>query len=308
MNSTWLLGLGLAAIFVSIVLALGTIGVFTTERQAVERTLAALSQTGGLEAGAPNSAPFADRVLDPLFARLTALGRRFTPSGFADKTQQRLDRAGNPEAWSIDRLLAFKAIGLLGLALFGFVIFDKRGFAVGLLVAMLGAAAGYVLPDILLHNLGLKRQHAIEVELADALDLLTIAVEAGLGFDAALAHVARNTEGPLAEELVRLLSEIQIGKSRAEAFQGLLDRTDVAELRAFVSTLVQADAFGIPIADVLRTQSSEMRTRRQQLAEETAQKVPVKIMFPLVLFILPALFVFILGPGVISTLKAFNVI
>ncbi len=133
--------------------------------------------------------------------------------------------------------------------------------------------------------------------LPDSMDLLTISVEAGLGFDAALSQVSRNTDGPLAGEYFRVLQEMQIGKSRAEAFRALADRTTVPELRQFVSSLVQADQFGIPIARVLREQSQELRVKRRQVAEEKAQKVPVKIMVPLVLFIFPVLFIVILGPA-----------
>ena len=129
------------------------------------------------------------------------------------------------------------------------------------------------------------------------MDLLTISVEAGLGFDAALSQVAKNTEGPLAGEFFRVLQEMQIGKTRAEAFRALAERTTVPELRAFVSSLVQADQFGIPIAKVLREQSKELRVKRRQVAEEKAQKVPVKIMVPLVLFIFPVIFIVILGPA-----------
>ncbi len=137
--------------------------------------------------------------------------------------------------------------------------------------------------------------------LPDALDLLTISVEAGLGFDAALAQVARNTEGPLAEELARVLQEMQIGLGRSRALRALGERTTLQDIRSFTSAMVQADAFGIPIGQVLRVQSQEIRVKRRQRAEEQAQKVPVKIMIPLVLFILPCLFIAVIGPAVIGT-------
>ena len=143
-------------------------------------------------------------------------------------------------------------------------------------------------------------------ELPDALDLLTISVEAGLAFDAALSQVARNTDGPLAEEFFRVLQEMQIGLGRAEAMRALGERTDLPELRGFVSAMVQADSFGIPIASVLRVQASQMRIKRSQRAEELAQKVPVKILFPLIFCILPALFIVILGPAAITILHSFG--
>ena len=140
----------------------------------------------------------------------------------------------------------------------------------------------------------------------DTLDLLTISVEAGLAFDSALSQVARNTTGPLAEEFFRVLQEMQIGLGRADAMRALGDRTDLPELRGFITSMVQADSFGIPIAHVLRVQAREMRVKRSQRAEELAQKVPVKILFPLSFCILPALFVVILGPAVIQIFTSFN--
>jgi len=171
--------------------------------------------------------------------------------------------------------------------------------SVGLLIvaAALAGAAGFFLPDVLLYNAGVKRQEKLQRALPDALDMLTVCVEAGLGFDAALAQVARNTTGPLAAEFSRVLQEMQIGKSRSQALRSLTDRTTVPELRSFVSALVQAGELGITIADVLREQAREMRLRRRQRAEEKAQKVPVKILFPLLLCIFPALFIIIIGPA-----------
>ena len=144
------------------------------------------------------------------------------------------------------------------------------------------------------------------LQLPDALDLLTISVEAGLGFDAALAQVARNTEGPLADEFFRVLQEMQIGLGRAEAFRALTERTNVPDLRNFVTAMIQADVFGIPVANVLRVQAKEMRIKRLQRAEEKAQKVPVKILFPLIFFILPCLFIIVMGPGAIAMIGSFS--
>jgi tight adherence protein C len=143
-------------------------------------------------------------------------------------------------------------------------------------------------------------------ELPDSLDLLTISVEAGLGFNAAVAQVARNTEGPLSEELSRVIQEMQIGLSRSQALRALAERTPLPELKEFVTAMVQADEFGIPIGKVLRVQSVEMRIKRRQRAEELAQKVPVKILMPLIFFILPTLFIVVMGPGVIAIMGSFE--
>jgi tight adherence protein C len=143
-------------------------------------------------------------------------------------------------------------------------------------------------------------------ELPDALDLLSITVEAGLAFDAALSQVARNTTGPLADEFFRVLQEMQIGLGRTEALRALGDRANLPELRGFVTAMVQADAFGVPIANVLKVQARELRIKRSQRAEEQAQKVPVKILFPLIFCILPTLFVIVIGPAAISIIRNFK--
>ena len=223
--------------------------------------------------------------------------------------QRRLDVAGNPPGWTPDRVLATKALCLVILGAIG-ALFAFRHPALLVLTGGVGAAAGFFLPDVWLYNLGLKRQQRLAISLPEGLDLLTICVEAGLGFDAALAQVARNLRGPLASEFARVLQEMQIGKSRAEAMRALADRTNVPELRVFVSALTQSAELGIPVANVLREQAKEMRVRRRQRAEAQAQKVPVKITFPLIGCLMPALFVLVLGAGIIelahSLLHAFK--
>lgn len=235
---------------------------------------------------------------------LRQIAVRMSPAGVGATLQRKLDLAGNPPTWTPDRVLAAKGFGLLLGAGLGVLL----GFrSVGWLVLCLGVGAvfGFLLPDLLLQNAGQKRQTLIRKALPDALDMLTVCVEAGLGFDAALAQVARNTRGPLAQECARVLQEMQIGKSRNQALRALTDRTTVPELRAFVSALVQAGELGVPIAQVLREQAREMRVRRRQRAEEQAQKVPVKILFPLIFCLFPAMFVVIIGPGAISIMKVF---
>ncbi|WP_439663371.1 type II secretion system F family protein [Lentzea sp. HUAS TT2] len=238
-----------------------------------------------------------DAVVSPSWLRSIAV--RLSPAGVAAGLQRRLDLAGNPARWTPDRVLAAKGLGLLlGAALGGLLGARSVGLLVIGLVA--GAVFGFFLPDLLLLNAGQKRQEKIRRALPDALDMLTVCVEAGLGFDAALAQVARNTSGPLAQECARVLQEMQIGKSRNESLRALTLRTTVAELRSFVSALAQAGELGVPIAAVLREQAREMRLRRRQRAEEQAQKVPVKILFPLITCLFPAMFVIIIGPGAIS--------
>jgi tight adherence protein C len=236
---------------------------------------------------------------------LVGIGRRLSLAGTVAKLQRRLDIAGNPERWNTDRLFAAKAMGLIGLAGLGLLI-GLHDPMVAVLTIGLGGLAGFFLPDLLLINTGIKRQQKIQRDLPDCMDMLTICVESGLGFDAAMARVARNSAGPVAAEFSRALQEIQIGKSRAQALRSLAERTTVAELRAFTSAVVQAGELGIPVADVLREQAKEMRLRRRQRAEEKAQQVPVKILFPLIGCLFPALFIIVIGPGAISILHSFS--
>ena len=240
---------------------------------------------------------------------LPGMAARLSPASARTSLQRRLDIAGNPPAWTADRVLASKVLLLF---VFGAVavLLTWPHPADLVLAGLISAAAGFLLPDLLVYNAGLRRQQRLAISLPEALDLLTICVEAGLGFDAALTQVARNLDGPLAAEFARVLQEMQIGKSRAEAIRAMADRSNVPELRAFASALTQASELGIPVANVLREQAKEMRVRRRQRAEAQAQKVPVKITFPLIGCLMPALFVLVLGAGIIelahSLLHAFK--
>ncbi|MFQ6172839.1 type II secretion system F family protein [Oryzobacter sp. R7] len=245
-----------------------------------------------------------DRLLDPLINTLRRLAERLSPGGTGDRIARSLDKAGNPAAWTIERIMGVKGIGLFLGGVVALVIFGVG--LTGFLAAAAAAAAGFFLPDLLVYNLGLKRQQEMRKGLADALDMLTVCVEAGQGFDAAILQVAKTVTGPIGGEFARVLSEIQIGKSRADAFASLGERTTAPEVKTFVSALVQADRMGLPVAAVLREQTREMRIARRQRAEEQAQKVTVKILFPLLLCIFPALFIVIIGPGAIRIAEVFS--
>jgi tight adherence protein C len=243
-----------------------------------------------------------DRVLMPA-AR--AAGRklvRLTPLDLHGKLNEMLVLAGNPPAWDAERVVALKIIGGVGGAIGGILLAGVGSFPVlmkGLVVAVFGLL-GYVIPSAQLRSKADGRQKQIQRQLPDVMDLLTISVEAGLGMDAAVAQVVRNVPGPLAEELARLSQEIQIGVSRSDAFRHLGERTSVPELRGFVLAMIQADLFGVSIANVLRAQSRELRQKRRQRAEELAQKIPVKLLFPMIFLVLPSTFIVVLGPGAIQ--------
>ena len=252
--------------------------------------------------------PFTERVIAPLGEQLVGIGRQLTRSDAEAKIQHRLDVAGNPPGWDVNRIIGLKVLGMGSFALVALFwsIGTSKSAGVVMLLTLGAGVFGYLLPNILLNNAGQKRENEMQNALPDALDLMTISVEAGLGFDAAVSRVAKETTGPLAQELARLLQEMQIGVGRMEAMRAMAERTTMADLKSFCLAMVQADSFGIPVARVLRVQSKEMRSKRRQRAEEKAQQVPVKILFPLVFFILPALFVVILGPVVLETMDFFS--
>ena len=231
------------------------------------------------------------------------------PEDASERIREKLELAGNPLGWTVERVMAGKVVG----------------FAAALVVSLVRrAAAGPRLPAHARASSSSPRWPATwrrtctstsrpttapsscSGRCPDAIDLLTISVESGLGFDAACAQVARNTDGPLADEFARMLQEMQIGRGRSEALRSLGDRTNLPDLRSFVSAMVQADAFGIPVGQVLRVQSSEIRVKRRQWAEEMAQKVPVKILVPLIFCILPCLFIAVLGPAGIQIMDSFS--
>jgi tight adherence protein C len=302
MTGTMLLGTAVGALTVAIALLVISVGPARPLR-GTARALAVIEQ-GYAHGGTGRSGTRRRAASSPGWLR--AIASRLSPAGAAASLQHRLDIAGNPGTWTPDRVLAAKGVGLLGLGvvgtLYGLAITHSIGLAfIGLVV---GGIVGFYLPDLLLYNAGLRRQARIQRAMPDSLDMLTVCMEAGLGFDAALAQVAQNTDGPLAAEFTRALQEMQIGQSRSDALRAVLTRTTAPELRVFVAALIQAGELGIPIARVLREQASEMRIRRRQRAEEQAQKVPVKIMFPLVGCLFPALLVVIIGPGILRIAHA----
>ena len=242
--------------------------------------------------------PFAGKVVSSI--------TRLTPLDLHGRTNRLIVLAGSPPGLTAERIVAFKivfaVVGLVvGLAV-GSVLPVSGFLKVGTIV--LFALFGYTIPSAAISARASKRQKEIRKALSDTMDLLTISVEAGLGFDSALAQVVKNVPGPLSQEIARTL-EMQIGVSRIDALRHLSDRTEVDELDGFVLSMIQADKYGVGVAAVLRAQSTELRQKRRQRAEETAQKVPLKLLFPTIFLILPALFIVILGPGAIQVYETF---
>jgi tight adherence protein C len=251
---------------------------------------------------------FADRIIGPFQHRASKIAKRLSGSDAPERIRKRLDVAGNPVGWTVERVQAGKVIGAIAMFLIATLLTAVMGTSlpVRLVLIVAAVAVGWLGPNLYLYQKVYDRSNRMQRDLPDAIDLMTISVESGLAFDAAVQQVARNTEGPLAEEFSRVLREMQIGQGRAEALRALADRTEVDDLKSFVTAMVQADSFGIPIANVLRIQSSEMRTKRRQRAEEKAQKVPVKITIPLIFCILPTLFIAVMGPAVIHIMDSFS--
>jgi tight adherence protein C len=295
---------GAAAIAAAMVMLLFVFTLGSGTTTGVARSLAMIEERVSSKEVGRSELAANDRLVIPFFGSLKRLALRLSPSGTAQRLSRLLDLAGNPANMTVEKLFGFKGAGVL---LGGFLGLLFGGLTIkGMFFGALGATAGFMLPDLLLMNTGAKRQEVLRRGLADALDMLTVCVEAGQGFDGAILQVAKSVEGPVAGEFARVLAEIQIGKSRGAAFSSLSARTKVPEIRTFVSALVQADRLGLPIGSVLREQSVQMRLIRRQRAEEKAQKVPVKILFPMLLCIFPALFIVIIGPGAIQMMDAFS--
>jgi tight adherence protein C len=251
---------------------------------------------------------FADRVMAPLQGKALLVARRLSGSDAPERIRKRLDVAGNPVGWTVERVQAGKVIGAITMFLVSIALTAVVGshFPVRGVIIILATLIGWFGPNLYLYQRVYERSLLMGRALPDAIDLMTISVESGLAFDAAIQQVARNTKGPLADEFSRVLREMQIGQGRAQALRGLSERTEVDDVRSFVTAMVQADSFGIPIANVLRVQSSEMRVKRRQRAEEKAQKVPVKMTVPLIFCILPCLFIAVMGPAVIHIMDSFS--
>jgi tight adherence protein C len=233
-----------------------------------------------------------------------SVGERL-PRGYTGMIQRQIMLAGRPTGWTVDKIILAKpmvALPFAALALF-WISLDPIPLRIG--VGIFVVALAFFVPELLIYSRALDRQEKIQLALPDTLDQMTIAVEAGLGFEAAMAKAGTNGTGPLAEELIRTLQDMSMGRSRKDAYEALASRTSSVDLRRFTRSVIQADVYGIAIADVLRVQAGEMRLKRRQRAEEKAMQVPVKVIFPLVFCILPVLFIVLLTPAAISIFEAF---
>jgi tight adherence protein C len=291
---------GLGALFRAVIAVVVALTAGRPER-AVARTLKAADAGYRLATPAAAAGP---RRTGSIPRPALAVGQALTSPTMSDSIRRRLDQAGNPPWLSAESVIAWKGLGLFFGAIAGLLLgFLLAGPLTWIVWIVAGAALGFFAPDLLVMHLAQERQEEIRRNLPDVMDTLVVSVEAGLGFEAAVAQVVRNGRGPMIGEFARVLHEMQIGRPRVDAVRDLAARTNVAELRAFASAIVQATTLGVPLGKVLRQQSGELRLRRRQRAEELAQRVPVKILFPMVLCIFPAIFIIVLGPGVIRILE-----
>jgi tight adherence protein C len=289
----------LAALAVSLsipVLWLAVAGDRAPSRQVARNLHAGLTAEGDLRRLVLSESAL-ERIVRPVLHGLSAGARRISPAGAVAALARRVELAG--VSWPLERFLVLKAALAAGALAGGLVLGSVSGSSMTLLLTLASTIVGYLAPDVVVARLASDRQQAIADALPDTLDQLTICVEAGLGFDAAMTRTAGSGRGPLGQELARVLQDLRVGVPRAEALDSLLDRTDVPELRQFVHAMVQAETYGVPVSRVLRAQAVEQREKRRFRAEERAMKLPVKVIFPLVFCILPVLFIVVIGPAFI---------
>ena len=291
-----------------LLIALGLAG----GNSAVDPVQARLTQLGTMQAKNLEELelqqPFLERTIRPLAAALSGRMSRIASSSFQEKAEKQLALAGNPGNLRVADWLGIKAVAaIIGAILFIF-LFGVVGVlglppVLRLLMGVVGLMFGYTIPEFWLGGRVRKRQHLILLQIPDCLDLLTISVRAGLGFDAALGKVVEKLDGPLVDEFRRALAEVRVGKARRDALRDIVPRTEVIPLTNFIGAIIQAEQLGVSISKVLQVQSEQLRIERRQRAEEMAAKAPIKMLFPLVGCIFPSLFIIILGPAIILIMQ-----
>ena len=249
--------------------------------------------------------PLGERLFGPVVQIVNNLIISVTPRHVVDAVRKKLEATGNP--WNMTPgdyiLMRVITLAIIPVAVFGLMAGIRPGTAV--LLAFVAAALGWLVPEMMMQSKKKEREKQIRKSLPDVLDLLTVSVEAGLGFDAALAKAVERKKGPLADEFALLLQEIRMGKPRRDALREVSERVKIDDITSFIASVIQADQLGVSIANILRIQSAQVRTKRRQQAEEAAMKAPIKMLFPLIFFIFPTLFVVLLGPAIIQVAMTF---
>lgn len=253
--------------------------------------------------------PFSERAIKPILQSMSHMVMRFAPQANLEATRHKLDMAGNPNGWTASDFMGVRGLTALVCAGVPFLLMvvSGAGFSNIVLFSVLGGAIGFFLPVIWLGQKIKQRQKAIQRGLPDAIDLMTISVEAGLALDAAMAKVAEKSDSEISRAFGRVISEVRIGRPRREALRDMADRAGVPDLSNFVTALVQAEQLGVSMTTILRVQSEQMRIKRRQRAEEEAHKAPTKMSVVLVLMLIPGLFIVILGPAVPRLCRQFRI-
>jgi tight adherence protein C len=248
---------------------------------------------------------FRDRVIAPFVARASRLMLRVNPKASLEGVNAKLMAAGMRDRSAAGFLAAQFALGIAGVVV-GLLIMTSSPSSTGFLAVLVFGVGGFIAPSFFVSTRARRRQSLVSADLPDALDLLAVSVEAGMGFDGAVSKLTEHMEGPLIDEFELALGEMRIGEGRADALKKMAERVDVPEMAAFVRSIVQADQLGISLGRILRVQATDARLKRQAAAEERAMKAPIKMLFPLVLFIFPAMFIVILGPAFLNLGKLFT--
>lgn len=252
------------------------------------------------------SQPFSQRVLVPIVDAAAQFITRFTPQQTLESTRHKLDLAGNPNNWSAAQFWGLRVVApiLMGGLFFLLLSVSQQPFDKRLLFSGVAAVVGFMYPQMWLNSKIRSRQGAIIKALPDALDLLSICVEAGLGFDSAMDRVHEKWDDPLSEEFGRVIRDIQLGKARRDALRDMADRIDVPDVTSFIAAIIQTEQLGVSISKVLKIQSDQMRMKRRQRAEEKAHQAPIKMLFPMVFLIFPSIYIVLLGPAVITVMES----
>ena len=252
------------------------------------------------------SQPFSQRVLLPMMEGAARFVTRFTPQQTLEQTRHKLELAGRPNNWTPSQLWGMRVVATVALGALIFLLMTISGQPFGKRIMLAGGAAlvGFIYPQLWLGSKIRSRQGAILRALPDALDLLTICVEAGLGFDSAMSKVNEKWDDPLSQEFGRVIRDIQLGKARKDALRDMSNRMDVPDVTSFVAAIVQTEQLGVSISKVLRIQSDQMRMKRRQRAEERAHQAPVKMLFPMVFLIFPSIYIVLLGPAVLQVMDS----
>lgn len=292
--------------FLGVLFVVGGVAIPSNRDPVEERLIAATRRSRTLEE-IEMQASFAERFLRPLMTQLSKSVSRVTPSGMLDSVQRQLLHAGLSGRTQVSDFMGIKALVTLVAAALsvGLALLFGQGVVGIVLYVLVFGIVGFFVPDLWLRSQTRQRMQELTRALPDAIDLLTISVEAGLGFDQALARVVSKSDNALTREFARVIQEMRIGIARRDALRALVERTGVEDLSSFISAIIQAEQLGASVANVLRIQSVEMRVRRRQHAERLAQLAPIKILFPMAFLIFPPIFVVVLGPAIPKIVRAF---